>query len=153
MNLMWFENFWMVDGVAFVLVLAICSFFVLELFSMFAFGSSLLSGFNFSFVVLVVIVLNFGFSVLFFGLASFNINYLSVSHNIFTIKFINFISNLPFFRVCIRYFCKRFELWCSTPKFELTFQTICLITLKKAAWVRIFKDRFKLKIWLSINIT
>lgn len=65
MNLMWFENFWMVDGVAFVLVLAICSFFVLDLFSMFAFGSSLLSVFNFSFVVLVVIVLNFGFSVLF----------------------------------------------------------------------------------------
>lgn len=55
----------MVDGVAFVLVLAICSFFVLDLFSMFAFGSSLLSVFNFSFVVLVVIVLNFGFSVLF----------------------------------------------------------------------------------------
>lgn len=67
MNLMWFENFWMVGGVAlfFVLVLAVCSFFVFDLLSMFAFSSSLPSGFNFSFVVLVVIVLNFGFSVLF----------------------------------------------------------------------------------------
>ena len=60
MNLMWFENFWVVCGVA--LVLAICSFFVFVLLSMFAFSSSLLSGFNFSFAGSVMWVLEFVFS-------------------------------------------------------------------------------------------
>ena len=63
-NLLWFENFWMVGGVDLflVLVLAACLSFVLSLLSMFAFNSSLTPIFNSSFIVSVMMVLEFVFS-------------------------------------------------------------------------------------------
>ena len=56
MNLMWFENFWIVGGAAlpFVLVLVVCLFFVFVLLSMLILNSSLPSNFNSSFTVAIL---------------------------------------------------------------------------------------------------
>ena len=65
---------------------------------------------------------------------------------IFGFSFINFGLKLPFFSVGIRYFIKRFEFRCACSIFELRFWTIWLSTLKEPSLVRIFKDRFELRI-------
>ena len=59
-------------------------------------------------------------------------------------SFANFSFSLPFFKVRICYFFKRFEGRCSTPIFELRFWTIWLSTLKEPSLIWIFKDRFEL---------
>ena len=57
MNLMWFENFWIVGGVALplVLVLVVCLFFVFVFLSMLILNSSPPSNFNSSFAVTVLL--------------------------------------------------------------------------------------------------
>ena len=106
MNLMWFENFWVVGGVVlfFVLVLAVCLFF-LALLSMFVFNSSLFSVFNSSFVVLVKFeyILKSSFAVLvvtvleFIFLFSFSVSLLIVWMFLFSVPVLQAsVSNSPF---------------------------------------------------------
>ena len=116
MNLMWFENFWMVGGVAlfFVLVLVVGLFF-LALLSMFVFNSSLFSVFNSSFVVLVKFeyILKSSFAVLvvtvleFIFLFSFSVSLLIVWMFLFSVPVLQVsVSTLPFSELIVPFFAK-----------------------------------------------
>ena len=116
MNLIWFENFWMVGGVAlfFVLVLVVGLFF-LALLSMFVFNSSLFSVFNSSFVVLVKFeyILKSSFAVLvmtvleFIFLFSFSVSLLIVWMFLFSVPVLQVsISTLPFSELIVPFFVK-----------------------------------------------